>query len=162
MPALAARSRSSAGTLEAREHAGSRSARALAVAVASLSEAVKSRSYPAILSEGRKAHTRRTQRLGIGRTNQMARLYRIVAILQLQLRTTSWPVSRQTAPYSSELEPEIVLIEPQPRHAFGVDDICKLGGSITLHSVAAFHCTGWQHNAALGGRIDCIQHRQQR
>jgi hypothetical protein len=28
---------------------------------------------------------------------------------------------------------------------------CTLGGSITLHSVAAFHCTGWQHSAALGG-----------
>ena len=36
----------------------------------------------------------------------------------------------------------IVLIEPQPRHA-SVDDI--------LH-------TRWQHNFALDGKIDCIQH----
>jgi hypothetical protein len=68
----------------------------------------------------------------------MAHLYRIVAMLQLQLWTTSWPVSRQTAPYSSELEPEIVLIEPQPWHAFGVDDILQ---------------TRWQHNVALSGSI---------
>jgi hypothetical protein len=26
-----------------------------------------------------------------------------------------------------------------------------------LHSAAAFHCTGSQHNAALVGGIDCIQ-----
>ncbi len=71
-----------------------------------------------------------------------------------------WTSGRQTTPYSPELEPDIVLIEPQPRHrtssAWMI--LCTLGGSITLHSVAAFHCTGWQHNAALGGRIDCFQH----
>jgi hypothetical protein len=33
---------------------------------------------------------------------------------------------------------DIVLIEPQPLHAVGVDDTCTLSGSITLHSVAAF------------------------
>jgi hypothetical protein len=32
-----------------------------------------------------------------------------------------------------------------------------------LHNVSfsgsiPFHCRGWQHNAALGGRVDCIQH----
>ena len=76
------------------------------------------------------------------------------------LLVTLLPVSRQTAPYSPEFEPDIVLIEPQPRHytpsAWMM--LCTLGGSITLYSVAAFHCTGWQHNAAPGGRIDCIQH----
>jgi hypothetical protein len=69
------------------------------------------------------------------------------------------PVCRQTAPYSPELEPDIVLIEPQPRHrtpsAWMI--LCTLGGSIALHSMAAFHCNEWQHNAALGGRIDSIQ-----
>ena len=52
---------------------------------------------------------------------------------------------RQTAPYSPEVEPDIAMAEPQTEapHAFGVDD--------TSH-------TRWQHNAALGGRIDCFRH----
>jgi hypothetical protein len=45
----------------------------------------------------------------------------------------------QTPPYSPEFEPDIVLIEPQPRHytpsAWMM--LCTLGGSITLYSVAA-------------------------
>lgn len=45
---------------------------------------------------------------------------------------------RQTRPYSPEFEPDIVLIEPQPRHrtpsAWMI--LCTLGGSITLHCVA--------------------------
>ena len=49
---------------------------------------------------------------------------------------------RLTAPYSLELEPDIVLTEPQPRHrtppAWMI--LCTPGVSITLHSVAAFHC----------------------
>jgi predicted extracellular nuclease len=41
----------------------------------------------------------------------------------------------------------------------------EIGVDETLHTllcspkVAAFRCTGWQHNFALGGRIDCIQHQ---
>ena len=59
-----------------------------------------------------------------------------------------------------ELEPDIVLIESHPRHRTPSARmiLCTLGGSTTLHSVGAFHCTRWQHNAALGGRVDCIQH----
>ena len=56
------------------------------------------------------------------------------------LLVTYRPVCRPTAPYSPELEPDIVLIEP---HASGVDEIfahplvIAEGGSITLHLVAA-------------------------
>jgi hypothetical protein len=68
---------------------------------------------------------------------------------------------RQTAPYSHEFEPDIILTQP---HASGVDEtlhtllVIADGGSIPLHSMADNFCTWWPHNAALGGRIDCIQH----
>ena len=49
-----------------------------------------------------------------------------------------WMVGRQTAPYSPELEPDIVLTQP---HASGVDETCTPlviaeGGSIPLHWMA--------------------------
>jgi hypothetical protein len=49
-----------------------------------------------------------------------------------------WEVSWQTAPYSPELEPDIVLTQP---HASGVDETCTPlviaeGGSIPLHWMA--------------------------
>ena len=53
-------------------------------------------------------------------------------------------VCRQTAPYSPELEPDIVLIEPQPRHrtpsAWMI--LCTRGGSITLHSSGSIPLQG--------------------
>jgi hypothetical protein len=62
-------------------------------------------------------------------------------------RTDQLPDGRQTAPYSPELEPDIVLTRP---HVSGVDETCTpfgdrrrwqhsvaLDGSITLHLVAA-------------------------
>jgi hypothetical protein len=49
-------------------------------------------------------------------------------------------VCRQTAPYSPELEPDIVLIEPQPRHR-------------TPSAWMIFLRTGWQHNVAFSGSI---------
>src|SRR6266851_4073587 len=63
-----------------------------------------------------------------------------------------WAVGRQPAPYSPELEPDIVLTEPQPRHrtppawirlCTPLGDLRRwqhsvaLDGSITLHLVAA-------------------------
>jgi hypothetical protein len=53
-------------------------------------------------------------------------------------------VCRQTAPYSPELEPDIVLTKP---HASGVDETCTPFGDRRR----------WQHSVALDGRIDCIQ-----
>ena len=52
--------------------------------------------------------------------------------------TETYHGSRQTAPYSPELEPDIVLTQP---HASGVDEICTTlviaeGGSIPLHWMA--------------------------
>jgi hypothetical protein len=48
-----------------------------------------------------------------------------------------WAVGRQTAPYSPEFEPDIVLTQAL---AFGVDrrrwHFFALGGSTTLHCVA--------------------------
>jgi hypothetical protein len=49
--------------------------------------------------------------------------------------TVQWP----TAPYSPELEPDIVLTEPQPRHRTPpawMILFAHLGSSITLHGVA--------------------------
>jgi hypothetical protein len=51
-----------------------------------------------------------------------------------------------------ELEPDIVLTEPRHRTPPAWMILCTLGGSITLHSVAAFHCTGWQHQSASKGK----------
>jgi hypothetical protein len=50
-----------------------------------------------------------------------------------------WVVCRQTAPYSPELEPDIVLTQP---HASCVDETCTPlviaeSGSIPLHWMAA-------------------------
>src|SRR6266478_5579617 len=52
--------------------------------------------------------------------------------------TETYHGSRQTAPYSPELEPDIVLTQP---HASGVDETCTRlviaeGGSIPLHWMA--------------------------
>jgi hypothetical protein len=64
------------------------------------------------------------------------------SLIQLQYGAFSefWVVSRQTAPYSPELEPDIVLTQP---HASGVDEICIPFGDRRR----------WQHNFALGGSI---------
>ena len=61
-----------------------------------------------------------------------------------------WSDGRQTAPYSPELEPDIVLTEP---HASRVDETCTPFGDRRGPKVAALLCTWWPHNAALGGRI---------
>ena len=52
---------------------------------------------------------------------------------------------RQTAPYSPEFEPDIALTQP---HASSVDETCTPFGDRRR----------WQHDSALDGRIDCIQH----
>ena len=70
---------------------------------------------------------------------------------------TLLPVCRQTALYSPELEPGIVLIEPQSRHrspsAWMI--LCTQGGSITLRWVAEL--TGFSTVSqwrSLGKRLD--------
>jgi hypothetical protein len=51
---------------------------------------------------------------------------------------------------------------PQSDHGLIEPRLChrtpKAHAAFTKCADQPFRCTGWQHNAALGGRIDCIQH----
>ena len=64
----------------------------------------------------------------------------MVGLQTLRVDLRLWMYCRQTAPYSPELEPDIVLTQP---HASGVDEICIPFGDRRR----------WQHNFALGGSI---------
>ena len=63
-----------------------------------------------------------------------------------------FPSRRQTAPYFPELEPDIVLIEPQPRHRTPSTwmMLYSLSSSITLHSVAASIALGGSTRERIG------------
>jgi hypothetical protein len=63
-----------------------------------------------------------------------------------------FPSRRQSAPYSRELEADIVLTEPQPRQRtpsawmrFCTPFGNREGSRISLHWMAALHCTAWQN-----------------